>query len=55
MTPSEDSSSFEVVSTRVFDAPRERVFEAFVNPEHLPYWWGPKGFINTTRATSSKS
>jgi uncharacterized protein YndB with AHSA1/START domain len=27
---------------RVFDAPRERVFDAFTQPEHLEKWWGPK-------------
>jgi uncharacterized protein YndB with AHSA1/START domain len=37
---------FEVVSTRVFAAPRELVFEAFSNPAHLVHWWGPKGFTN---------
>lgn len=37
---------FEVVSTRVFAAPRELVFEAFSNPDHLVHWWGPKGFTN---------
>lgn len=37
----------EVVSTRVFAAPRELVFEAFSNPDHLVHWWGPTGFTNT--------
>jgi uncharacterized protein YndB with AHSA1/START domain len=47
MNPSEESASFEIVSTRVFAAPRELVFEAFSNPDHLVHWWGPKGFTNT--------
>ena len=29
--------------TRVFDAPRERVFDILTKPEHLQKWWGPKG------------
>ena len=29
---------------RVFDAPRERVWQAWTQPEHLKHWWGPKGF-----------
>jgi len=37
----------EIVTTRVFNAPRELVFEAWTNPEHLKVWWGPKGFTNT--------
>ena len=38
----------EVVLTRVFDAPRELVFEAWTNPEHVVRWFGPKGFTLTT-------
>jgi uncharacterized protein YndB with AHSA1/START domain len=30
--------------TRVFDAPRERVYAAWANPEHFAKWWMPKGF-----------
>ncbi len=32
-----------LVITRIFDAPRELVFEAFTDPEHLMRWWGPQG------------
>ena len=32
----------ELVIERVFDAPRERVFDVFTQPEHLQKWWGPK-------------
>ena len=35
----------EIVMTRVFDAPRRLVFEAWTNPEHLPHWMlGPEGW-----------
>lgn len=37
-------SDREIVMTRVFDAPRELVFEAVTKPEHLKEWWGPRGF-----------
>src|SRR5215217_7891459 len=40
----------EIVITRVFDAPREMVFSAFTDPEHIGAWWGPKGFTITTHA-----
>jgi uncharacterized protein YndB with AHSA1/START domain len=40
-TPSER----ELVVTRVFDAPRELVWEAWTNPEHLTNWLlGPEGW-----------
>jgi uncharacterized protein YndB with AHSA1/START domain len=37
-------SDREIVMTRVFDAPRELVFEALSKPEHMREWWGPRGF-----------
>jgi uncharacterized protein YndB with AHSA1/START domain len=37
----------EIVATRVFDAPRELVFEMWTDPEHVAKWWGPNGFTNT--------
>jgi uncharacterized protein YndB with AHSA1/START domain len=37
----------EIVSERVFDAPRERVFAAYTDPELIPHWWGPRGTTTT--------
>jgi hypothetical protein len=38
-------SDREIVMTRVFDAPRNLVFDAWTKPEHLPRWMlGPKGW-----------
>lgn len=34
----------EIVMTRVFDAPRELVFDAFSKPELLKRWFGPRGW-----------
>jgi uncharacterized protein YndB with AHSA1/START domain len=31
-----------MVLTRVFDAPRRLVFEAYSKPEHVSRWWGPR-------------
>jgi uncharacterized protein YndB with AHSA1/START domain len=45
----EAQSDREIVITRVFNAPRELVFKAWTEPEHVAQWWGPKGF--TTRIT----
>ncbi len=39
-TPSER----EIVLTRVFDAPRHLVFDAFTKPELLKRWFGPRGW-----------
>ncbi len=33
-----------LVMTRVFDAPRRLVFQAWTEPEKLVCWWGPQGF-----------
>jgi uncharacterized protein YndB with AHSA1/START domain len=40
-------SDREIVTTRVINAPRELVFKAWTDPDHLVHWWGPKGFTNT--------
>jgi uncharacterized protein YndB with AHSA1/START domain len=37
-------SDREIVMTRVFDAPRELVFEAHSSCEHMTQWWGPRGY-----------
>ena len=34
----------ELVVTRVIDAPRQLVFKAWTQPEHVARWWGPQGF-----------
>ena len=41
-----------IVTTRVLDAPRERVFRAFSDPEQLAQWWGPDGFTSTFQGFS---
>ena len=33
-----------VAITRVFDAPRDRVFAAWTQAEHLQHWFAPKDF-----------
>jgi uncharacterized protein YndB with AHSA1/START domain len=34
----------EIVLTRVFDAPRRLVFDAFTKPDLLKRWFGPRGW-----------
>jgi uncharacterized protein YndB with AHSA1/START domain len=38
-----EPGSSQIVSTYVFDAPRERVFEAYTDPKLTAQWWGPAG------------
>jgi len=37
-------SAREIVFTRVFDAPRAAVFEAWTKPEQVARWFDPRGF-----------
>jgi uncharacterized protein YndB with AHSA1/START domain len=37
-------SDREIVMTRVFDAPRRMVYDAFSKPELLRRWFGPRGW-----------
>jgi len=34
----------DFVISRTFDAPRDLVWKAFTDPQHMKQWWGPKGF-----------
>jgi uncharacterized protein YndB with AHSA1/START domain len=45
VSPELQAAERKVVMTRVIDAPRERVFDAWTKPEHLPHWMlGPDGW-----------
>ena len=48
--PEAATADREIVISRVIDAPRELVFEAFTEVRHLSRWWGPDGFTTTTRS-----
>ncbi|MEO8588285.1 MAG: SRPBCC family protein [Flavobacteriales bacterium] len=37
----------EIITIRIINTPRERVFKAWTDPDILSRWWGPKGFTNT--------
>jgi uncharacterized protein YndB with AHSA1/START domain len=50
-TPAESATADrEITISRVIDAPRELVFEAFTEVRHLSRWWGPEGFTTTTQS-----
>jgi uncharacterized protein YndB with AHSA1/START domain len=41
-----DQVNKEVTLTRTLDAPRELVFKAWTDAEHMKQWWGPHRFTN---------
>ena len=41
------SDGGDIVFERTFDAPRERVWQAFMDPEIVPRWWGKHGTTTT--------
>lgn len=36
----------ELVITRTLNFPREIVWKAWTDPEHVQHWWGPRGFTS---------
>ena len=42
------SKSNQLHLTRVYEAPVEAVWDAWVDPEQVGKWWGPRGFTLTT-------
>lgn len=38
----------ELYITRIYDAPVKMVWDAWVDPEKVAKWWGPRGFTLTT-------
>lgn len=43
------ADSIPFIITRRFDAPRDLVFQAFSDANHLAHWWGPKGMKITVK------
>jgi uncharacterized protein YndB with AHSA1/START domain len=42
--PTSAATGQEVLITRIFDAPRERVFKAWTDPDDVAAWYGPERF-----------
>jgi uncharacterized protein YndB with AHSA1/START domain len=40
----ETATAQEITFTRVLDAPRELVWQAWTQPDRLALWWGPDGW-----------
>lgn len=45
-----DGAPNEIIISRVINAPREVVFAAWTDSEHLAHWYGPEGFTITTHS-----
>ena len=55
MSTNEHDDTRALTTVRLLDAPRERVFRAWTEPERLARWWGPNGFTNTIQAIDVRS
>lgn len=42
--------SEQFVFQRTLDAPRQRVWDAYTDVDHLKHWWGPSGMTNIIHA-----
>lgn len=51
---SADTADREVVISRVFNAPRELVFDAWTDAKRIGAWFGPRGFTTTTHEMAVK-
>jgi uncharacterized protein YndB with AHSA1/START domain len=43
------TTAHDVRITRIFDAPRERVFKAWTEPDEIAAWYGPGEHVSTPR------
>jgi len=50
--PALQPSQREIVFTHFYDAPRDVLFRAFTERDHVRHWWGPFGFKNTIHEMS---
>ncbi len=49
-----EPGGLEVITTAILDAPREKIFKVFVDPNLLPHWWGPRGIATTVEKMDVK-
>ncbi len=39
---------------RIFDAPRDLVFQVYTDPKHIPRWWGPRDLTTIVDSLEAK-
>jgi uncharacterized protein YndB with AHSA1/START domain len=44
----------DIVISRIFNAPRELVFNTYTDPTTVPDWWGPKRYTTTVEKMEVK-
>jgi uncharacterized protein YndB with AHSA1/START domain len=49
-----DLAARTIEASRVFDAPREFIWDLWADPKHMQHWWGPRGFTLTTESHDFK-
>jgi uncharacterized protein YndB with AHSA1/START domain len=49
-----DTAGRELIITRVFDAPRNLVWQAWTDPVQIARWLGPKGFSGTVEKLETR-
>lgn len=47
-------SDVEIMFTREIDAPRELVFETFLDPRAIPQWWGPARYTTVVHELDAR-
>ena len=45
MSASANPIDRELTITRLFDAPRDLVWQAWTDPRHAMNWWGPRDYL----------
>ena len=48
--PAKKNSSPEISLTRIYDAPVQKVWDAWVDEKQVAQWWGPRGFTLTSHS-----
>lgn len=50
-----DPARHDIVMTREFDAPRDLVFATYIDPKHIPNWWGPRSLTTKVDVLDARS
>jgi uncharacterized protein YndB with AHSA1/START domain len=54
MSATATGSQYDLTLDRLFDAPRELVWKAWIDTSQLAEWWGPKDYTNPVCRTDAR-